>query len=98
MNVSREGIGYDTEEKVQFIQSLLSENQPVGFEMVLPLTGQSIAAKGRVRWYQTGSTDKSLEYLILMVGIFLDEATREDKRHSEHFIECTAASITAKET
>ena len=97
MNVSREGIQilyYDEEERMQLIQSLVSKHQPVGLEMVLPRTGDRIAATGMVRWYKIGSTDRSLQYLI--AGIVLEHIRPEEKMEWERFIE-DAARITTRE-
>lgn len=93
MNVGREGIAilyYDNEEKIEFIQSLLVENWPVGLEMEVPLEGDRITATGRVRWQQVGATDTSLHYLI--AGIFLEHMEPRERAEWERFIEETGGS------
>jgi len=88
MNVSLEGIAilyHDAQEKMQIVQSVLSENQQVELELALPRQGEKMKATGTIKWYKTGATDPSFHYLI--AGIFLQQLEPKQKLQWERFIE-----------
>jgi len=91
MNIGRDGIAilcYDTPKRIQRLLSLLSRNQPVHVELALPPDGAKIAASGRARWYEAGSTTGSREYLV--AGIHFGQMLPQAQRQWEQFIQGSA--------
>jgi len=93
MNVGREGVAilcYDSEERLDFFRSLLSENPRVELEVTIPPEDHVIGATGTVRWYAAGITDPSLHYLI--AGVRFSEMLPQAKQLWDQFMDGTGHS------